>query len=75
MRVERDARLRADLARIGERRQSARAAEREASEAIGRLALLALKAGMSKSEIARVAQVSRPALDEMLTRARKVNRA
>lgn len=59
-----------DLRAEGESRQEARAELRASSEAIGRLALEALEAGVSKSEIARVAQVSRQALDAMLERAR-----
>lgn len=58
--------LRDELADVGQRRAAAREALRATSEQIPALARRAHKAGVPKSEIARLANVSRPALDAML---------
>jgi hypothetical protein len=58
--------LRGDLIRVGKQRQRARQQALAASARIGELAREAIAAGMSKAEIARLAQISRPALDELL---------
>lgn len=54
------------LATHGRRRTAARKKAKQESEAIRALIPQALEAGMSKSEIARVAQITRPALDTMM---------
>lgn len=56
----------AALKRHGAARHRARAKVREESEQIAALAARGFAAGMTKSHIARLAQVSRPALDAML---------
>lgn len=56
----------AQLAAAGERRSAARADLREATAEIRELVRQARAQGAGKSEIARLAQISRPALDEML---------
>jgi hypothetical protein len=58
--------VRRQLQTAGRKRQRARAEAVRQSQAIRLLAPTALALGMSKSEIARVAQITRPALDEML---------
>jgi DNA-binding transcriptional regulator LsrR (DeoR family) len=58
--------LRRELEHAGIRRQMAREQARESSARIAELIPIALEAGLSKSEIARLAQISRPALDTML---------
>jgi hypothetical protein len=58
--------LAAQLTTEGERREAARAEQQAATAEIRKLAPHALRAGLSKVEIARLAQVSRPTLDEML---------
>jgi hypothetical protein len=58
--------LRAQLEGLGQRREAARATIRETSEQIPELARRAHDAGMRKIEIARLAGISRPALDAML---------
>jgi DNA-binding phage protein len=50
----------------GKRRQAARNKAKIESEIIRGLASIAIDAGLSKSEIARLAQITRPALDTML---------
>lgn len=59
--------LRATLARHGSARTKAREKTKAESDAIKALIPQALEAGMSKSEIARLAQITRPALDTMLS--------
>ena len=54
----------------GQRRHEADAASRRELDAIAALLPAALEAGISKREIARLARVSRPTLDEMLKRHR-----
>jgi hypothetical protein len=58
--------IRAELARHGRARTRAREKAKAESEAIKGLIPQALAAGLSKSEIARLAQITRPALDAML---------
>lgn len=58
--------LRGELERAGAERQAARARTAELSGQIAQLARQAVAAGVGKSEIARLAQISRPALDTML---------
>ena len=58
--------LRAQLARHGKARTAARRKAMAESEAIRALARAAVEAGISKSEIARLAEITRPALDTML---------
>jgi hypothetical protein len=58
--------LRAALARHGRARTRARQKAKHESDAIRVLARQAIDAGLSKSEIARLAEITRPALDEML---------
>lgn len=58
--------LRASLVRHGTARTRARRKAKTESDAIRILALHAIEAGISKSEIARLAQITRPALDTML---------
>ena len=58
--------LRTRLAEQGERRTNARADAADASEQITALARQAHADGIPKVEIARLAQISRPALDAML---------
>jgi DNA-binding transcriptional regulator YhcF (GntR family) len=50
----------------GKRRAAARRKAKQESDAIRELIPQALDAGLSKSEIARLAQITRPALDTML---------
>ena len=52
--------------RMGERRTAARLILAEISEELPELVREALAAGLSKSEVARLAQISRVALDSML---------
>lgn len=54
------------LAEQGQRRATAKAEAEAAMLEIRRLARAAHKAGARKTEIARAAQISRPALDEFL---------
>jgi hypothetical protein len=54
------------LAHIGAQRQKARAASRHRSSLLAEMASEAHAAGVSKAEISRLAQISRPALDTML---------
>ena len=54
------------LSAEGERRENARAEAKAASTEIAKLAPRALRAGLSKVEIARRARISRTALDDML---------
>jgi hypothetical protein len=63
-----------ELAGVGAERQRARARVLEASAQIAQLAQAALDAGLTKSEIARLAQVSRPALDVMLAKQQRRSR-
>jgi hypothetical protein len=58
--------IRAALAKHGKARTAARKKAKQESEAIAALIPQALDAGLSKSEIARLAQITRPALDTML---------
>jgi hypothetical protein len=58
--------IRAELARHGRARTRAREKAQTESAAIKALVPRALEAGLSKSEIARLAQITRPALDTML---------
>jgi hypothetical protein len=58
--------LRAALIRHGRARAAARRKAKTESDTIRILAQHAIDAGLSKSEIARLAQVTRPALDTML---------
>lgn len=58
--------LRTALAAHGKRRTAARRKAKQESEAIRELARQAVAAGISKSEVARLAQITRPALDTML---------
>ena len=58
--------IRTQLTAHGKRRAAARRKAKRESEAIRALIPQALDAGLSKSEIARLAQITRPALDEML---------
>lgn len=58
--------IREALATHGRRRVAARRKAKEESEKIRELIPQALDAGVSKSEIARLAQITRPALDTML---------
>jgi hypothetical protein len=58
--------LRDELGRLGERRAAARAELRQTSAVIPDLARRARDAGIPKAEIARLMEVSRPALDDML---------
>lgn len=58
--------IRQQLKAHGTRRLAARRKARQESESIRSLIPSALDAGLSKSEIARLAQITRPALDEML---------
>ena len=57
---------RTELIRHGKARAAARRKAKAESDAIAALAPKALEAGLSKSEIARLARVTRPALDTML---------
>jgi hypothetical protein len=63
-----------ELADVGAERQRARARVLEASAQIAELAQAAIDAGLTKSEIARLAQVSRPALDVMLAKQQRRSR-
>lgn len=63
-------RLAEQLRQHGRRRHEADAASRRELDAIAALLPAALEAGISKREIARLARVSRPTLDEMLRRTR-----
>jgi hypothetical protein len=56
----------AKLTTEGKRRERARAEAKAATAEIRKLAPRALKAGMPKRDVARLARVSRPALDELL---------
>jgi hypothetical protein len=58
--------IRTQLARHGKARAAARRKAKTESDAIKALIPRALDAGLSKSEIARIAQITRPALDTML---------
>lgn len=58
--------IRKALTDHGKRRTAARRKAKQESEAIRDLVPRALDAGLSKSEIARLAQITRPALDAML---------
>jgi hypothetical protein len=58
--------IRQDLIAHGKRRTAARKKARAESDAIRALIPKALDAGLSKSEIARLAEITRPALDTML---------
>jgi hypothetical protein len=58
--------IRNALTAHGKARAAAKAKAAEESAAIRELAPRALAAGLTKSEVARLAQVSRPALDAML---------
>lgn len=58
--------IRKQLAAHGKRRTAARKRAKEESDAIRTLIPKALAAGLSKSEIARIAGITRPALDTML---------
>lgn len=58
--------IRRELALHGKRRTAARKRAKDESDAIKALIPIALDAGLSKSEIARIAQITRPALDTML---------
>lgn len=60
-----------ELVAIGNQRQEARERMLEASAQIAALAQEALDAGLTKSEISRLAKVSRPALDVMLKQQRR----
>lgn len=60
--------LESRLASLGRRRERARKTLAEVSGAIPIVAKEARAAGLSKVEIARLASISRPALDEMLSR-------
>jgi hypothetical protein len=60
------ANVRRQLQTAGNRRAKARAEALRQSEIIRELIPQALDAGLTKSEIARLAQISRPALDAML---------
>lgn len=55
-----------ELAALGERRKAAREELRATSKEIPTVARKAVKAGIQKTEVARLANVSRPALDDML---------
>ena len=63
-------RLAAQLREHGRRRHEADATSRRELDATAELLPAALEAGISKREIARLARVSRPTLDEMLKRHR-----
>jgi len=58
--------IRAQLARHGKARATARKKAKAESDAIKLLIPQALAEGLSKSEIARLAQITRPALDTMI---------
>jgi hypothetical protein len=58
--------IREALAAHGKRRVAARRKAKQESDAIRALIPRALDAGLSKSEIARLAQITRPALETML---------
>jgi hypothetical protein len=58
--------VRARLSAAGERRSTARAELRAATAEIRELVREARAEGGAKTEIAKLAQISRPALDEML---------
>jgi hypothetical protein len=58
--------IRAELARHGKARLRARDKAATESAAIKALIPRAIEQGLSKSEIARLAQITRPALDTML---------
>jgi hypothetical protein len=58
--------VRERLKAAGERRSAARAEIRAATAEIRELVREARAEGAAKTEIARLAQISRPALDEML---------
>lgn len=58
--------IRAELAKHGRARTAARRKAKTESDAIKALIPQALDAGISKSEIARLAQITRPALDTMI---------
>jgi hypothetical protein len=61
--------VREELMRVGAARRRAREQALQASARIAELAREALEAGIPKIEVARLAQVSRPALDAMLGKA------
>ena len=63
-----------ELAALGTERQEARTKMLDASARIAQLAQEALDAGLTKSEIARLAKVSRPALDVMLAKQKRQSR-
>jgi hypothetical protein len=58
--------IRQSLITHGRRRTAARQKAKQESKAIAELAARAMEQGLSKSEIARLAQITRPALDTML---------
>jgi hypothetical protein len=58
--------IRKQLSAHGRKRTRAMATQTAESAAIAALAAVALQAGLTKSEVARLAQISRPALDAML---------
>lgn len=64
--------LRADLRKHGQARIRARAKASIESDHIRDLIPKALEVGMTKSEIARLAQITRPALDTMLAEATEI---
>ena len=59
--------IRDQLSDLGAARTFARAEITRTSTEIRKLAPKALKAGLTKTEIATLAKISRPALDEMLS--------
>jgi hypothetical protein len=60
--------IRQQLMRHGKARSAARQKAKAESDAIRSLVPRALDVGLSKSEVARLAQITRPALDTMLRR-------
>jgi hypothetical protein len=60
--------IRAELKRVGAQRQRARTDAADSTARIADLAMRAHTAGIPKAEIARLARISRPTLDAMLTR-------
>jgi DNA-binding transcriptional regulator YhcF (GntR family) len=58
--------IRRELIAHGKRRTAARRKAKQESDALKALIPQALDAGLSKSEIARLAEITRPALDTML---------
>jgi hypothetical protein len=58
--------IRAELRRHGKARARARANAAAHSQAIAELAPKALAAGLTKVEVCKLAQITRPALDTML---------